>query len=1143
MGKINYAAIYKENHEGWKKMTDNPGKYEALLAGHYSDSNHFVYELIQNAEDAKASCVVFEYHKDRICFYHDGKPFNEADVIGVSSMLETTKADDAQTIGKFGMGFKSVFKYTCEPEIYTDSEAFRIKNYLLPEEIKTDWNYQYEMREGVSYNVDDNSYIPFLESKHLTKFVLPFQKREKTGEISSISGGDIVSKLKTLEPEILLFLKHIKYLFWIDADVNKYERFMLIDQKDSNLKICQLKGNAATTNKKRYDDLFFFKYSKEVRHPKMGNAQVSLAFQTNSQQKSIQKIENPDVWVFFPTKDKTTLPCLLHGSFETAVSREKLMRPSEFNDALLKAAVSLFCDAILDFRDRQLITQAFMRQILMTAFSDDTLPGLKEAVTNLFKTNSLLPVKGEGLASVDNACVIVPYDLIDLSDKEIFDNSFVTDKAFVILNDEKSSGFSEYYSWLREDLKVGMFSATSWAREAAKIFDDYNKKANYDLMQPFYAFLDQYRLSEYKKDSKIVRKKSVYEEDVQKVMINTWAVLKTAKVLINAENDYVSAYDDRGDEEIYLSSTSEYHKISKSAIVLSFITENYKTLLEDSFEIKEFDNLEYVKGKILVKYSHLPKVVDISNEFIRDYADDILHVCRLMMVSSSMAEVQELIADRCIVLARNSDGVLKLMCPRDVYKEVSIEGADLKVYYDDIGKSVAFLEEDFYKENGISIDSITKLGIHTTPIEDGPSNNNEVKAVGEFRPYLEFKFLRNNIEYIQENPKSELAKKKSASILKIALENAYKMAGKVIIGSGNNYRTQEGINKVLEQLRKDDWLYSDGGLQFLGDISKNQLDKKIYQDIGLSRFGDQCRLLGFAIDETEQAYDGIANLDRDAKQQLLAKLAKELGVDISVKNGDGEDKVFNPDEFDMNEFPVRYIVNKERLNRYVENQFYAADPVRYKEVVIRQRTMGNKKLNHSYVKGMYTNQFGKIICQSCKRIMGENEIYAVEIANFGIEMEQLRLCLCPNCYQKYEIVKKTRSEEYKASVKRAMEHTMIDIREPFYKVEASKDMVLFFTQTHLAEIQNILQLLDKYGVPMEQIDIVTDDDGTLTGGKLDEIVVHDGEMIEYETMDDMKKHTETLDIDTYPRHKAMDGRPIGVVFEYNGKKYRITRKL
>ena len=61
MGKINYRAIYEKNHRGWLDMTENPGKYEALLAGHYSDSNHFVYELIQNAEDTKASCVVFEY--------------------------------------------------------------------------------------------------------------------------------------------------------------------------------------------------------------------------------------------------------------------------------------------------------------------------------------------------------------------------------------------------------------------------------------------------------------------------------------------------------------------------------------------------------------------------------------------------------------------------------------------------------------------------------------------------------------------------------------------------------------------------------------------------------------------------------------------------------------------------------------------------------------------------------------------------------------------------------------------------------------------------------------------------------------------------------------------------------------------------
>lgn len=120
------------------------------------------------------------------------------------------------------------------------------------------------------------------------------------------------------------------------------------------------------------------------------------------------------------------------------------------------------------------------------------------------------------------------------------------------------------------------------------------------------------------------------------------------------------------------------------------------------------------------------------------------------------------------------------------------------------------------------------------------------------------------------------------------------------------------------------------------------------------------------------------------------------------------------------------------------------------------------------------------------------------------------------------------------------------VREPYYKISASANMSLHFTQTHLAEVQNILQLLDKYGVPMKPVDVPVSSGsaGTLiVGGKLDEIVVHDGEMIEYETMDDMKRHRVELDIDKYKLHKTMDGRPIGVVFEHEGKKYRITKKL
>ena len=210
MAKIDYRSIYEKNKHDWYAMTEEPQKYEALLAGHYSDCNHFVYELLQNAEDERATKVVIEYRKDYLAFYHDGDPFDEADVKGVSSMLMGTKnRDDAQTIGRFGMGFKSVFKYTSEPEIYSDDDAFCIKNFLLPEAIDdTVWDSE-KMKQSLSFpDVENAKYIPFAKSEHLTCIAIPFEKKNERGEKVAVDGSDVLQKLNALNGEILLFLSH-----------------------------------------------------------------------------------------------------------------------------------------------------------------------------------------------------------------------------------------------------------------------------------------------------------------------------------------------------------------------------------------------------------------------------------------------------------------------------------------------------------------------------------------------------------------------------------------------------------------------------------------------------------------------------------------------------------------------------------------------------------------------------------------------------------------------------------------------------------------------------------------------------------------------------------------------------------------------
>ena len=232
MGKIDYKAIYDYNRRKWEGLTDEPEKYEALLAGHYSDSNHFVYELLQNAEDAfevnengifdpktcaYASKVVIECYPDKLIFYHNGKPFDKEDVKGVSSMLMGTKdRNDAQTIGRFGMGFKSVFKYTYQPEIYSDNEAFKITKYLLPVEIADGWNFETEKKNIICRMGNGSTFMPFWDEKHLTKIVIPFKKYGKGGELVSVDSDDVLKKLYELDEKILLFLTHIQNIYWIN---------------------------------------------------------------------------------------------------------------------------------------------------------------------------------------------------------------------------------------------------------------------------------------------------------------------------------------------------------------------------------------------------------------------------------------------------------------------------------------------------------------------------------------------------------------------------------------------------------------------------------------------------------------------------------------------------------------------------------------------------------------------------------------------------------------------------------------------------------------------------------------------------------------------------------------------------------------
>ena len=67
-------AIRKDREELARVLAKHTG-IRKIVEDLYPDSAHFIYELLQNAEDAGASKVQFQLTKKGLSFQHDGRPF------------------------------------------------------------------------------------------------------------------------------------------------------------------------------------------------------------------------------------------------------------------------------------------------------------------------------------------------------------------------------------------------------------------------------------------------------------------------------------------------------------------------------------------------------------------------------------------------------------------------------------------------------------------------------------------------------------------------------------------------------------------------------------------------------------------------------------------------------------------------------------------------------------------------------------------------------------------------------------------------------------------------------------------------------------------------------------------------------------
>ena len=136
-----YEQIRRENITRYGTDIGRIGRM--LLADRYEEQTHFIFELLQNTEDAlarrqirpRSRAVSFDLNENSLRVSHYGDPFNHYDVVGICGIDESTK--EVNEIGRFGIGFKSVYAFTDRPEVHSGREEFAIEEYVLPIAVPT----------------------------------------------------------------------------------------------------------------------------------------------------------------------------------------------------------------------------------------------------------------------------------------------------------------------------------------------------------------------------------------------------------------------------------------------------------------------------------------------------------------------------------------------------------------------------------------------------------------------------------------------------------------------------------------------------------------------------------------------------------------------------------------------------------------------------------------------------------------------------------------------------------------------------------------------------------------------------------------------------------------------------------------------
>lgn len=382
--ELRELAAKKRRHVQESKDPDIGTNGALATAGEiYSDPAHFIDELLQNADDAGASETKIILHPDKLHFFHNGADFNIKNVKSILAYRLSTKTSNE--IGKFGLGFKSVFAVSDNPQIYSGEFCFQIAERIIPEDI-------------------GNPDCGFMRSKK-TVIVLPFN----ADGIKYYPR--IAAKLRNIEAESMLFLKSIAKIEWqTDDDIGSHA---LSQDNEGAIRLVSASAQSTPPAKK------YLLFSEACEADE--NNKVAAAFMVDGNKiVAADKTDvNKHLFVFFPVKkEKTELKFIVHAPYKTTPTRETVDFNDEDNQRITTQLARLVAGSIVKIKERGLFNAGFMADILPintdTAQHGSIYGTVYEAVKKTLSEEAILPAADGSFVKKECALIVGSEELTDL---------------------------------------------------------------------------------------------------------------------------------------------------------------------------------------------------------------------------------------------------------------------------------------------------------------------------------------------------------------------------------------------------------------------------------------------------------------------------------------------------------------------------------------------------------------------------------------------------------------------------------------------------------------------------------------------------------------------------------------------------------